>query len=529
MPKSRKLPQTRRVATSFIGLVCSASIALAQNQSCVVPSAPQPLPDNLKKTVVITNATDPAVFTAGDFSLGRTLGNIIKTTPGMVDSQAERIALLSSLIRSFRITKGANGDVTLPITPRPQEAALDPIVLLNPSTGMKPVGLFNRFDLAPADFATCGEYRIVYAKDTANPPGGRFFLIFEAALDNPNPALGAEGCRPIVQFWDTLKTKVGNDLATSLERFYYEGTATPRIEPAIHFSNFGFPLGQIRGNLFVQPIWLLREWRISLSADGSPVFAPITVKSNPFPPLYKAEVATEDPKIKALRVEFQKDLIESRVSELVDVDRGGLGGNTEPASDLLFELSARFPGKFDAFESVSQGDAENPAVISTLDLKTKITQRLNQMGLGSACQLTQEHVLNRAGALSCGGCHQFTVGKPIALGVNWPNSVGFVHIDEGGALSDALNGFWLPARQKNLARHLQPAPAPPVPTPTGPNIRPGYPKNFQDIRQRAAAIRDSDNRVAISDSLAELEKQVQAARADERAMPGAFVSVRRPH
>ena len=33
----------------------------------------------------------------------------------------------------------------------------------NPDRGMKPVGLFNRFDLTPKDFGNCGEHRIVYA------------------------------------------------------------------------------------------------------------------------------------------------------------------------------------------------------------------------------------------------------------------------------------------------------------------------------------------------------------------------------
>jgi hypothetical protein len=387
---------------------------------------------------------------------------------------------------------------------------------------MRPVGLFNRFDLAPADFATCGEHRIVYAKDQT---GGRFFLIFEAALTNPNPGLGAEGCRPVAQFWDSLKGKTGADLAASLAKFYYDGLA-PGVEPVVHFTNYGFPLGQVRGNLFVQPLWQLREWRISLAADGSPVFVPLTVKANPFPPLYKAVAGGEDPKITALRAQFQAELVGARVSELVTVDQGGLI-NPEQAGDLFFQLGAAFPNKFNAFESTSQDNRDNPQVISTLDLKNKITTRLNQIGVGSGCQLTQEHILNRAGALSCGGCHQFTVGQPVAVGVNWPASAGFVHITEAGGLSPALDQFFLPARQQNLARHLQPAPVPAVPA-LAPGS-PGYPRVFQDIRQRAITFSQAENRLSATNSLAEIENQVQSARAAEQVIPGAFVPFRRPH
>ena len=44
---------------------------------------------------------------------------------------------------------------------RPLEAALDPQKLLNPvdPTGLVPIALFNRLDLAPQDWSNCGEHR----------------------------------------------------------------------------------------------------------------------------------------------------------------------------------------------------------------------------------------------------------------------------------------------------------------------------------------------------------------------------------
>src|SRR4051812_30408325 len=379
----------------LLGLTAPVSLALAA--ACVVPPStpPTPLDAATKRTVVIT---DPAVLnhaTLG-FSLGRTLGNIVRTTPNMVDSPAERIALLTTLIRSFRAIGHVNSDsqVTFPVPVRAAEAALDPIALLDPANpnGMKPVGLFNRYDLAPADFKTCGEHRIVYAKNSASPID-RFFIIFEAALDNPKPDLGAEGCRPIAQFWDSLKGKTGNDLATALSKFYYDGLA-PGIEPVVHFTNYGLPFGQVRGNLFKQQPWQLREWRISLAADGAPVFTPVTVKTNPFPPLYGGPVSGENSGIAALRPAFQAELVSGRVPELVSVDQGGIV-NPEAAVDLLFQLGAAFAPKYNGFESTSQIPPGNddPRTLATAALKGKITQRLNQIGIGTACQLTDEHVL----------------------------------------------------------------------------------------------------------------------------------------
>jgi hypothetical protein len=536
MPRPAVRSSAQLLSICLLGLTYPGTLAYAA--SCVVAPAtpPPPLDAAVKRTVVITDAAllnnaNPAL----GFSLGRTLGNIVKTTPGMVDSPAERIALLTSLVRSFRAISHVNPDsqVTLPVPVRAAEAALDPIALLDPANpnGMKPVGLFNRYDLAPADFKTCGEHRIVYAKNSSSPTD-RFLLIFEAALDNPKPDLGAEGCRPIAEFWDSLKGKTGNDLAMSLSKFYYDGLA-PGIEPVVHFTNYGLPFGQVRGNLFKQQPWQLREWRISAVPDGAPVFVPVTVKTNPFPPLYGGPVSGENSGIAALRPAFQAEFSSGRVPELVSVDQGGIV-NPESAVDLLFQLGAALPNKYNGFESTSQipPGNDNPQALATPSLKGKITQRLNQIGIGSACQLTDEHILNRAGALSCGGCHQFTVGKPIAPGVNWPGSLGFVQIDETGTLSQALEQFFLPARQQNLARHLQVAPAAAASAagpPTAAATVSGVQTAVQALRLNAANLPNAESRLSAINSLTELEKQVQSARATEQATPGAFVTFRRPH
>ncbi len=63
-----------------------------------------------------------------------------------------------------------------------------------------PISISNRFDLAPADGANCGQQRIVLANNVQ----GRMFAIFEAQIPNPHPECGLEACRPLVEFWADL-------------------------------------------------------------------------------------------------------------------------------------------------------------------------------------------------------------------------------------------------------------------------------------------------------------------------------------
>src|SRR5438128_11241322 len=65
-----------------------------------------------------------------------------------------------------------------------------------------PIGITNRFDLTPLDGSNCGQYRIIYAKRMAQKfPKEMLHIIFEGVLPNPNPSVGAAGCRVVAQFW----------------------------------------------------------------------------------------------------------------------------------------------------------------------------------------------------------------------------------------------------------------------------------------------------------------------------------------
>jgi hypothetical protein len=165
-----------------------------------------------------------------------------------------------------------------------------------------PIGLFNRFDLTPADGSHCGEYRIVYAKQSGvTLPLERNLLIFEAILPNPHPNQKLKGCRKIVDFWADLSKeadieKRGDDL----EQLYFEGFAN--VEPVVHVRHYGdnpTHAGQVRTNQFMQPdpvsprVWSLREFKLIRTCDGGGCsamqFIPVTDKVNPFGPLHDAD------------------------------------------------------------------------------------------------------------------------------------------------------------------------------------------------------------------------------------------------
>ena len=94
-----------------------------------------------------------------------------------------------------------------------------------------PVAIVNRFDLARRAFRTCGEYRVVFAKQSGRTdPMNRLMMIFEGVL--PNPRAGIAGCRPVTEFWAGLDALAEPaDRAARLEEFLFDGL--PGFAPLI--------------------------------------------------------------------------------------------------------------------------------------------------------------------------------------------------------------------------------------------------------------------------------------------------------
>ena len=334
------------------------------------------------------------------------------------------------------------------------EASSNPFVANDPGEYI-PIGLFNRFDLAPANGAHCGEHRIVYARRSGiTNSSNRNLVILEANLPNPVPSIGLLGCLPVVKLWADL-TKVSNiqKRADDLERLYFQGA--PNFPPVIHVNHFGnnaAGVGQIRTNQFMQTgvtprVWLLREFKLVRTCNGSTCTAlemvPATVKGNPFGPLF-APTGTH-PQTAA----FQQDFI-SQIARL--------------SANTLARIDMKTPDVFNTGQALENASTENNYVAQfSADpsaFRTAIQNALTTLG----SSLTPDEIVGRAQALSCAGCHRLNANPntpgvpPIGGSLVWPSSLGFTHITEtatevaGGVtrfvISPALLNSFLPVRKQ---------------------------------------------------------------------------------
>ncbi len=313
-----------------------------------------------------------------------------------------------------------------------------------------PIGLFNRFDLAPANGAHCGEYRIVFAMVPGHPLAkgkGRNFIIFEAILPNPHLDHGLAGCAPVQELWTSLSDPFMSvsDRQQTLEKFYFDGFDV--FEPVVHVNHYGLMLGasgyacstgQIRTNQFNDSPWTMREYKLTNDCRCGKcelLMVPMTVKTNPYGELFN--VATAEPLAPMLQ-----STIASQIPSLAvnDIDRFGysvddsLNAAESPIDDgpqlnhYANQYSFPFNAPFDALLAANLGGTS----------------------------LAPEHIINRVHALSCAGCHQHSNGADLGDGLIWPNSLGFTHVDEfidpgvtppSFRLSEGMHDVFLPFRR----------------------------------------------------------------------------------
>lgn len=548
MPSS----SSRSVIAALV-MAWSSSALAAQ---CFAPSPPARLTPAQQRAVVLNVHDNTAVFDS-DFSLAKTLKNIIGTVPNRSPanvSDAEVKDLLRTLLEGFAATKLENdeGKIEFSVTPRGGEKSLAADELLDPQspTRLVPVALFNRIDLAPADHAHCGEYRIVYAKNGPRGTNGkvdfnkRMTLIFEAALPNPDPSGDRAQCEAVWRLWKGFATNSNDSqIGQKLAKFYYEGgklDTQMAFEPVVHFSHYGvIGAGQVRANAFVTDDtslnWHLRQWEVHFDPNNptkAPNFEVKAVNETPFRGYFSADPkhatpppGTDAARFTALTGLFQSTFVSDNVSfqQLLAVDALAAipGPPKVTVADLINHVGVDIDDKFYAVEADAGppgGKApDDPAVAigTNKAFKSAIDQRVKDLKVGSACGTTGDHVLNRMGAMTCGGCHQFSNSKEIAPGVKWPTSLTFVHINEDGELSDLLKDRFLPFRF-SLMDKLPPAPPSsfqgPLLTTLRKDLQARITTDFQPTADNIKAVRN------LSDQIRKIDK----------AQPGAFVFIRKP-
>ena len=545
--------------SSAVGL---CTIASAQGSTCTAPPI-----DRMRSLVVTDAALDKTKF-----AFSRTIDAILGSL-SIPKTAENRENFIGSLLTSFQDDDMVNpvSGLRMRVDLRPLEAGLDPKKLLNPNDpfGLVPVALFNRLDAAPSDWSNCGEHRIIYSfkapiPNTGGPPS-RMLLIFEARTDNASPQKsGFEGCRATANFWRNLTDE--NDAgkrAERLEQFYYTGIAGAS-GPVVQARNYGGPLGQVRGNIFVNapgapPKWELREWIIVNSGQPTPAsFVPVTVKDNPLAQFYldgngSGDDAPTDAALETSeRVEFQKEFLGTSITRLLEPDsvlnfltegQPGYRKELDPKNaafdeakyriEILNRFGARFENRFNEFQSVSQGNEDNPEAKAGTALKASIDGKLSQFVIDGPQKPDSIHTLNRAGAVSCGGCHEFTAGKEVGRvkgnPILWPASKRFVHVGEDGELSPALTDVLLPFRQDRLADAVCIEPAT-VATSRAPNAAISLESARQSQWQSlVAAARAQKDPAAQKAATRQAVQAITVQRQEETQKPGYFVTNRRPH
>lgn len=322
-----------------------------------------------------------------------------------------------------------------------------------------PVAAVNRFDLVPAGAETCGEYRIVYAKESGlTDPNNRVFLIFEASLQNPEPGC-VSACLPVAQAWRELEAEPDpGKRAELLDRFFLEGL--PGFEPVISPLSFGLgPTGsfgyygtggQLRVSQHMDTIWEMREFSLDFHVAVNRLYwQPQVVGNNPVPvhfgpvPTY----GTTDTAMNFTNKFFERNIQFLAAPRVQDITM----------STLFWEASG---------ESLQSGwESSNYAerAKDNVALHDLIAGRIWEEGAGAGCPpddpLTSEAILRRTTVLGCAGCHapshMLGPDRKIGCGLTWPDSLGDVHIDEHGNLSPALREVFLPHRAEILTTFLQ--------------------------------------------------------------------------
>jgi hypothetical protein len=320
-----------------------------------------------------------------------------------------------------------------------------------------------RFDLAPSDGSHCGEYRVIFAKESGRFATGtqdRNLLIFEAAMPNPHANQGIRGCQKLVRTWAELSNVANIDTRrTKLEEIYFTGYQ--EFDPVISYANFGdnaFGAGQLRTNQFVQPqeprMWNLREFKLKKECSPSCTlrFLPATDKVNPFGPLF--DPASAHPNAPGFQAEFV-----TQVARLATPNAAAIAMSTSDVynsgQSLATSLSneTNYPVHFGAGPSAFH-DA--------------IQQKLTEL----ESTLSPVDIVKRAQVQACAGCHRFSNNALLGGDIIWPPSLGFTHVSEKDAdlenvsgvtrhkISDALVNLLLPARKQLVEDFLNDVPLP---------------------------------------------------------------------
>jgi len=307
----------------------------------------------------------------------------------------------------------------------------------------KPIALFNRLDIAPVDGHHCGEQRLVMANNVGIG-GGRFFLIFESQIPNPNPQQGLQGCAPIASFWGQQSLIPDPaDRGEKLRQAFLTGN-NPELKIGgfsgfMSASNFTDGAGQIRSNNFNSFTWSLREHKLNIS----------------------------DTHISSRTVPVSNNLFGAFWADKGDLDNSALC--REEILAAVDSLSSSDPNDWEFTP-----DSDCWAAESEISFQNDYIQQLamsdgaliNDIEAIAPASVSAFEIAARAQfAGNCMGCHESSNFTDLGEELSTPQSLGFVHVSESlnlcddgtrncFRLSNALTDDFLPARFETLQNYI---------------------------------------------------------------------------
>lgn len=306
---------------------------------------------------------------------------------------------------------------------------------------MRPIAIVNRFDLAPVDYANCGEYRVIFSQRTGGR--ARLHIAVESILPNPHPKKGRAGCAGIAAFWwDLASTESDEARRRRLEHFFFQGL--PPFSPVLDRQSF-----EKGGRI-----------RTSEIGDGRPKFAQFELKRL----CGSAQLCV--PSLTRVPLDNMPD------AALFDADSGERAASFR--RDFLRQIASlsvpdvnRYSMNIDRAYSVMDVEALVPAFNYRLpfrrSLQTRVGQEFRAQIAGelrkAGSTLTPEEIIDRAETQNCAGCH----GKPGPVGGGLVFPKAFEHgehiadesLVKSARLSPAVVEVFVPHRIDVLRQYLR--------------------------------------------------------------------------
>jgi len=304
--------------------------------------------------------------------------------------------------------------------------------------GYLPVALFNRFDMADAQYQSCGQYRIVFALRSGRQAFDvtqRNFIIFEAEV--PNPGEGLAGCAPLLNAWNALGDAAQPwDKATIIAQMLFGGLEDgfPAVVQAAHYSGAN---GQVRSSTFWRRdsgeqlrTWAFREYKLTSDCIGGS--CGLKMRQVPLGRSPHLSRLAQETGSKAMRAAMLGSVSDAALAattfSAINPGQLGLAKFSAPIGISSHDHSS------DRYERVLS-DPSTAKFISDLD---KAAQPYG---------LSARNILDRANSQTCVGCHSYPDAERfLGNGVEAALPAQFTHIDEWGSLSPGLRLEFLPAR-----------------------------------------------------------------------------------